>query len=303
MAASLRLVVTGSQGQVARALQERGERAEVEIIALGRPQLDLLDPSSILTALKAARPDAVVSAAAYTSVALAESHWEEARAVNAGGAGEVARAAAQLRVPVVHLSTDYVFDGALGRSYREDDPTGPVNEYGRSKLAGEQFVAAANPDHAILRTAWVYSPFGRNFVRTMLSLAATCEDVTVVADQHGVPTSAHDIADGVIKVARNLKSSDAPNLRGVFHLTARGEATWAEFAEAIFALSQDAGGPFARVKPVPTSAYATPVLRPANSRLDSTKIALEHGVTLPYWRESLAVCVARLVRAEFKKAS
>jgi dTDP-4-dehydrorhamnose reductase len=295
--------VTGLQGQVVRALQERGSHANAEIIAMGRPQLDLLKPSSILTALKAVRPDVVVSAAAYTSVDLAESHLEEAHAVNAGGAGEVARAAAQLEAPVVHLSTDYVFDGTLDRPYREEDPTGPINEYGRSKLAGEQFVAATNPDHAILRTAWIYSPFGRNFVRTMLNLAATCEEVTVVADQHGAPTSAHDIADAIIKVAYNLKSSAAPNLRGVFHMTAQGEATWAEFAEAIFALSRQAGGPFARVRPVATSDYPTRARRPVNSRLDTAKIAREHGVTLPHWQQALAVCMARLVPGEFERAS
>ncbi len=303
MTGPLRLVVTGSQGQVARALLERGPHANVAIIALGRPSLDLAKPAGILAALEAARPDVVVSAAAYTTVDLAESNSAEAHAINAIGAGEVARAAARLGAPVVHLSTDYVFDGRLDRPYREDDPTGPVGEYGRSKLAGERAVAAGNAAHAILRTAWVYSPFGRNFVRTMLQLAATREEIAVVADQRGAPTSAHDIADGVIKVARNLKAEAAPHLRGVFHLTAQGEATWAEYAEAIFALSRAKGGPFARVKAVPTSAYPTPARRPANSRLDTTKIAREHGVSLPSWREALAVCMARLVPGEFRKAS
>jgi dTDP-4-dehydrorhamnose reductase len=299
----LRLVVTGSQGQVVRALIERGPQMDVEVIALGRPQLDLLQPAKIFAALETARPDVVVSAAAYTAVDLAESNAAEAHAVNAVGAGEVARASAGLGVPVVHLSTDYVFDGALDRPYREDDPIGPVSEYGRSKLAGEQAIANANRDHVILRTAWVYSPFGKNFVRTMLNLAATRDEINVVADQHGSPTSAHDIADGVIDVARNLKSNIAPNLRGVFHMTAQGEATWAEFAETIFALSRAAGGPFAHVKPIPTSAYPTPARRPANSRLENAKLAREHRVLLPHWRDALAVCTARLVPGEFRKAS
>lgn len=303
MTTRLRLVVTGSQGQVVRALGERGPLIDIDVVALGRPQLDLLQPVKILAALEAAKPDVVVSAAAYTAVDLAESNPTETHAVNVVGAGEVARAAASLGVPVLHVSTDYVFDGALDRPYREDDPTGPIGEYGRSKLAGEQAVAAAHPDHAILRTAWVYSPFGKNFVRTMLNLAATREEINVVADQHGAPTSAHDIADGVIRVARNLKANAAPGLRGVFHLTARGEATWAEFAEAIFALSRAAGGPFAHVKPILTSAYPTPARRPANSRLDNAKLAREHGVALPHWREALAVCMARLVPGEFRKAS
>jgi len=204
---------------------------------------------------------------------------------------------------VVHLSTDCVFDGLLARPYHEDDLTGPVGAYGRSKLAGERAVAVGSPDHAILRTAWIFSPFGKNFVRTMLQLAATREEISVVADQQGAPTSAHDIAAGVIKVARNLKADLAPRLRGIFHLTAQGDATWAEFAEAIFVLSRQAGGPFARVKPVPTSAYPTPARRPPNSRLDNSKIAREHGVVLPHWHEALAVCMARLVPGEFKKAS
>ena len=303
MTRPLRLAVTGSQGQVARALVERGPQANVEIIALGRPKLDLLEPAGILAALEAVRPDVVVSAAAYTAVDLAESHSAEADAINAVGAGAVACAAAKLGAPVVHLSTDYVFDGLLARPYREDDPTSPVGAYGRSKLAGERAIAAGNSDHAILRSSWIFSPFGRNFVRTMLQLAATHEEISVVADQHGAPTSAYDIADGVIKVARNLKASPAPRLRGIFHLTAQGDATRSEFAEAIFALSRQAGGPIARVKPIPTSAYPTPARRPPNSRLDNSKIAREHGVVLPHWREALAVCIARMVPGEFKKAS
>ena len=303
MTRPLRLAVTGSQGQLARALVERGPQANVEIIALGRPTLDLLKPAGVLAALETVRPDVVVGAAAYTAVDLAESHSDEADAINAVGAGAVACAAAKLGAPVVHLSTDYVFDGLLGRSYREDDPTGPVGAYGRSKLAGEQAVAAGNSDHTILRTAWIFSPFGKNFVRTMLQLAATREEIAVVADQRGAPTSAHDVADAVIKVARNLKADLAPGLRGVFHLTAQGDATWAEFAEAIFELSRRAGGPFARVKPVPTSAYPAPARRPPNSRLDNSKIAREHGIVLPYWREALAVCMARLVPGEVRKAS
>jgi dTDP-4-dehydrorhamnose reductase len=137
----------------------------------------------------------------------------------------------------------------------------------------------------------------------MLNLAASREEITVVADQHGAPTSAHDIADGVIRVARNLKTSTAPGLRGVFHMTAQGEVTWAEFAEAIFALSCAAGGPFARVKPIAASAFPTPARRPANSRLDNLKLAREHGVSLPHWREALAICMARLVPSEFRKVS
>jgi dTDP-4-dehydrorhamnose reductase len=299
----LRLAVTGSQGQVARALTERGSLANVEVVVLGRPQFDLLKPASIRSALELARPDIVVSAAAYTAVDLAEANGDEAFAINADGAGEVARVAAKLGAPIVHLSTDYVFDGRLDRPYREDDLTGPIGAYGRSKLAGEQAVAAASADHAILRTAWVYSPFGQNFVRTMLNLAATRAEITVVADQHGAPTSAHDIADGVIKVATDLKAGASQAACGIFHMTAKGRTTWAEFAEAIFALSRDACGPFARVVPIPTSAYPTAARRPTNSLLDTSKIAREYHISLPHWREALPLCISRLVPAVFRQAT
>jgi dTDP-4-dehydrorhamnose reductase len=299
MTQPLRVAITGTHGQVARALLELAPQAGVAVTALGRPQLDLLQPVSILPALLAARPDVVVNAAGFTAVDLAESETAEAHAINAVGAGAVARAAAEIGVPVIHLSTDYVFDGALGRHYHEEDPARPVCEYGRSKLAGEQVVAAANLDHAILRTSWVYSPFGKNFVRTMLNLAATRQEIAVVADQHGAPTSAHDVADGVIRVARNLRSRADPPLRGIFHMTAQGEASWAEFAEAIFALSRQTGGPSASVRPIASSAYPTPASRPANSRLDNSRIARVHGITLPHWRDALARCVPRLVSAGF----
>lgn len=180
----LRLAVTGGiDGQVARALVERGPHFGVKVLVVGPPHLDLLQPASVLPALANAHPDVVISAAAYTAVDLAETHSADAYAINAVGAGEVAHAASELGVAVVHLSTDYVFDGALNRPYREEDVTGPLGEYGRSKLAGERAVVGANENHAILRTAWLYSPFGKNFVRTMLSLAETRDEISVVADR------------------------------------------------------------------------------------------------------------------------
>jgi dTDP-4-dehydrorhamnose reductase len=238
----------------------------------------------------------VVNAAAFTAVDLAESQEEEALLVNGRAAGAVAQAADALGVPVIQISTDYVFDGALERPYREDDATGPISAYGRSKLAGEQAVVAATANHAILRTAWVYSPFGKNFVRTMLRLAETRDEVGVVADQAGNPTNALDIADAILAVAANLfaRPNDAP-LRGIFHMTAQGEAVWADVAEAIFAERAAAGHAPITVKRIATSDYPTPARRPANSRLDSSKLAASHGVTLPEWRYSLRICVRRLI--------
>ena len=194
----MRILVTGRQGQVVSSLIEAAAgRPRLEIIAAGRPELDLADPASVHAAIQAARPDIVVSAAAYTAVDQAEDEPEIAAAINERGAGAVAAAAAGIGAPVIHLSTDYVFSGGGERPYREDDPAAPIGVYGATKLAGERAVAAANPRHLILRTAWVYSVYGKNFVKTMLRLAADRDSLSVVADQWGNPTSAHDIADAI----------------------------------------------------------------------------------------------------------
>ncbi len=296
----MRLAVTGLTGQVVRALSELGPKRGVEIVTLGRPGLDLAAPETIAPALAAARPDVVVNAAAYTAVDKAESEPDLAEAINAAGAGAVARAARDLGLPVVQISTDYVFDGAKPAPYREDDPTGPLGVYGRTKLAGEQAVARENPRHAILRTAWVYAPYGTNFVRTMLRLAGARPEVGVVADQRGCPTAAEDIAATILTVAQRLRAEPGnAALTGVFHMAARGEAAWADVAEAIFATSARLGGPSASVKRITTADYPTPARRPANSRLDCAKLRDVYGITLPPWRQSLDACVERLV-AELK---
>jgi dTDP-4-dehydrorhamnose reductase len=298
----MRIVVTGGPfGQVLESLLEAGPASGHEVISLGPPQLDLAgDSGAIVRAIEAARPEAVVSAAAYTAVDKAESEPDLAFAINAIGAGAVAEAAKALGVPIVHISTDYVFDGSKESPYVEEDATGPTSVYGASKLAGEETVLAAHGNSAILRTAWVYSPFSANFVKTMLRLASDREEIGVVADQRGNPTSALDIASSVIRVLDNLTKSDDVALRGVFHMTGSGEASWAEFAEAIFAASAAAGGPSARVRPISTSDYPTPAKRPANSRLDSSKLAQVHGARLPDWRTSTETVVSRLVRSNEK---
>lgn len=291
---TLRIAVTGLSGQVVASLLERAP-ADVEIIAIGRPQLDLSVRDAVLSSLRSSRCDVIVNAAAYTAVDKAESEPDVALRVNGDGAGYVAEVAADLRIPLVHLSTDYVFDGALDRPYREDDPTGPTGAYGRSKLVGEQKVAAVHTDHAILRTAWVYSPFGANFVKTMLRLGETRAEVGVVADQIGTPTSALDIADAVAAISRRLRADPAPALRGIFHMTGGGEATWADFAEAVFAEAEKHGRGAVRVNRITTAEFPTAAKRPANSRLDNAKLQHAYGLVLPPWRDSLANCVARLL--------
>jgi dTDP-4-dehydrorhamnose reductase len=265
------------------------------IAAAGRPELDLTRPETILPALRAARPDIVVSAAAYTAVDRAESEADLAFAVNGAGAGAVAEAAATLGVPVIHLSTDYVFDGAKAAPYAEDDPTAPLGVYGASKLAGERAVARATADHAILRTGWVHSPFGRNFVKTMLGLAAARDAVRVVADERGCPTYGPDIARALVAIAGNLLASDDAGLRGVFHLAGAGEASRAEFARAIFAGLAERGGRAPAVIPIGSGHYPAPARRPANSRLDCSRLRQSHGIALPDWRRSLACCLDRLL--------
>lgn len=293
----MRIVVTGRDGQVARSILERAALGQ-EVVAVGRPELDLAGSAdAIYGALEAAKPDAIVSAAAYTAVDKAETERDLAFAVNEAGARATARFAASVGVPLVHLSTDYVFDGAKDQPYGENDPTGPTGVYGASKLAGEYAILECHSDATIVRTGWVYSPFGANFVKTMLRLAADRDRVSVVADQRGNPTSALDIADGVLKMVANLTCSRESELRGVFHMAGSGDASWAEFAEAIFAASASIGGPTAQVEHIATVDYPTPAKRPLNSRLSCARLSEKHNISLPNWRCSADVVVRRLVKA------
>jgi len=292
---SIRIAVTGRQGQVARALAEAGPALNVEIINLGRPQLDLAAPETVGPALNDAAPDIVVNAAAYTAVDQAEREPGIASAVNGTGAGAVAEAARALGVPVIHLSTDYVFAGNKTSAYVEEDLVAPAGAYGASKLAGEQAVAAATGEHVILRTAWVYAPYGKNFVRTMLALAESRDEVRVVDDQLGSPTYAPDIAVAIVGIARNvLRNPSDPLLRGIFHLAGCGETSWAGFASAIFAFLAAKGLRKPALTPITSADYPTPARRPANSRLNCAKLGRVHGIELPSWRDSLGICLERL---------
>lgn len=294
----IRVLVAGGSGQVARALVDTAPAADVDLVALGRPGLDLTDPASIEAAVRLAAPAIVINAAAYTAVDQAETDEAGAHALNAEGAGLLAAAAARAGAPILHLSTDYVFAGDKPAPYTETDPTGPTGAYGRSKLAGEQAVAEANARHAIFRTAWVYSPYGKNFARTMLRFAGTREELSVVHDQIGNPTSAHDIARGLWQVALQVLADPAALAPGIYHMTASGEASWAEFAEEIFRVSAACGGPAARVRRITTAEYPTPTRRPANSRLDCTRLARQFGIILPQWQPSTQACIEHLVKVK-----
>jgi dTDP-4-dehydrorhamnose reductase len=286
----MRIAVTGRNGQVTRALQALDG---VEVVALARPELDLVRPETILPALRDANADVIVNAAAYTAVDRAETDEAAAFACNEAGAGAVAAAAAVLKKPIIHLSTDYVFDGAKRAPYVEADAPNPINVYGRSKLAGEHAVAAAHDQTVILRLSWIYGPHGANFVRTMLRLAADREEVAVVDDQRGMPMASPDIATAIATIARNL---DAGAGYGLFHASTADSATWADFADAIFAGSHHRGGPSARVRRISSAEFGAAAARPADSRMRGAHLEAVHGVALPGYSASLDACVASILR-------
>ena len=291
----IRIAVTGSNGQVVRSLVEQAAGTDVDVACIGRPTLDLGNPDTIKSALASIAADVLVSAAAYTDVNKAEAESQLADVINGRAPGLLAARANALGIPLIHLSTDYVFDGTKPEPYTEHDPICPINVYGRSKAAGEQAIAAAYSRHVILRTSWIYSPFNHNFVRTMLDLARKQDTVRVVTDQVGNPTAAADIADGILAVARRLLEGRGEERYGTFHMAAAGTASWAEFAAAVFSASAARGGPSARVVPIASAEYQTPARRPANSRLDCAKMARVHGVLLPHWQSSLGPCVGRIL--------
>ena len=289
----IRLVVTGSKGQVASSLKERaGAGGGIRVVALGRPALDLEKPETVAPAISRAKPDIVVSAAAYTAVDKAEQEQGRAFAVNRDGVEALAAAAWQLGVPFIHLSTDYVYPGDKPEPYVESDATGPLGVYGASKLAGELAVRAAHSSSVILRTSWVYSPFGTNFVKTMLRLGKERETLRVVDDQQGNPTSAIDIADAILKIAPRLVTEDGG---GTYHLCGEGSTTWCGFARFIFATGARFGGPSPAVEAITTAEFLTAAKRPANSRMDTSAFANRFGFRLRPWQEASAETVARLL--------
>jgi dTDP-4-dehydrorhamnose reductase len=296
MSASLRMVVTGTTGKIARSLCQRVAADGVEVVAVGRPSFDLARPDSIAPVIRAARPDVLVSAAGYTTVEQAETEPELANAINVRGAQALAECARDLGIPIIHLSSAYVFDGLQPTPYREHDPARPVGSYGRSKLMGERAVAQAHPQHVILRLSWVYSPFGRNFVTAMLRQAERDSEVRVVKDQTGNPTAATEIADSIVAIGRRLASGGLPPDRyGIFHLAAPCLLTPAAFATRIFDLSAACHGPTAKVAPIPQAEYVSGFRRPANIALDSSKIADTYGIPLPSLDVPLRACIEQIL--------
>lgn len=287
-------LIIGRSGQLATALTQHMPGVVQQLSIMGRGDLDLANPVQVRERILALRPDVILNAAAYTGVDDAELHPEAAMALNATGPGVAAAAAAELGAPMLHVSTDYVFDGSKGAPYLENDPTCPLGVYGASKLAGERAVAAANPDHVILRTAWLCSSTGSNFVRTILRLAEERDEIGVVDDQRGRPTFATDLAKAMAAIVQHLATDDDPSLRGVFHLSGADDASWFDFATAIVAGSVARGGKAVAVRPISTADYPTRARRPVDSRLDCQHIRQAHGVVARPWRDGLADCLDQI---------
>ena len=279
----MKILVTGRNGQVAQSMLHSTQEG-VEIVALGRPELDITDKTSIAKAVQVYKPDIVVNAAAYTAVDKAETEIQEAFAVNRDGARNVAEIAQDNGLPIIHISTDYVFNGQNENGYKEDDAPGPLNVYGLSKLEGEWGVMEANPNHIILRTAWVYSQFGNNFVKTMIRLAQTHDEINVVSDQWGTPTSADFIADNIIAISKQVTGKIPPqNWRGIFHLVPDGKTNWADFARKIFNSTTTANERNVVVHSIPSIAYKTACVRPANSLLNNIKTKTCFSLKFQTW--------------------
>lgn len=299
----MKLLVIGRDGQLARGIVENADRFGVQVISAGRPDTDVTDRNSVEATIAREHFDAVVNAAAYTAVDKAESEPSVAHAVNAIGAEHVARACAANDIPIIHISTDYVFDGSKDSPYQEDDQTGPINAYGRSKLEGEHRVADICARHVILRTAWVHSPWGSNFVKTMLRLAAERPAVSVVGDQQGSPTYAPHLAEAVLAIASRAIADPAGMPWGTYHAVGRGETSWFGVAREIFDCAREQGLPAARVTAITTAEYPTPARRPANSRLNCDRLRQSFGLELPDWRLGVQNCVARLAQSAGNRLS
>lgn len=294
----MRLLIAGWQGQVARGLVEMAPGdPNVTACAVGRPALDICEAKTIERAMVNTRPDVVINSAAYTAVDKAESEADQAYAMNRDGAKALAEAAAKAGIPIIHISTDYVFDGTKPAAYTEGDPTGPVTVYGKSKLEGEDAVRAANPRHVIVRTAWVHSPGGNNFVKTMLRLAGERDHLRVVADQSGNPTYAPHLSSAILDIARQVKGQGEGFAGwGLYHAAGSGTTTWHGLASEVMRISAELGGPSVPVHGITTADYPTPAKRPANSALDCTKLQRTFGITMPAWQEGTSACVRRLLQ-------
>lgn len=288
------ILITGGGGQLAQALASEARGRGLTFSLVGRPAFDFDRPETLDATFAQAAPALVINAAAYTAVDAAEDDPDAAFRANRDGPARLAALCAGAAVPLIHVSTDYVFDGTKGAPYLETDPTNPTGVYGASKLAGEEAVLASPAQALILRTAWVYAAQGKNFVRTMLGAARAGRELRVVADQRGAPTASEALAPVILDIAARLGGAWRGEWRGIYHAAGAGEATWHEFATAIFTEAARFGLPPPRVTAITTAEWPTRAKRPADSRLDCGKLARVFGLALPPWRASLARVVAAL---------
>ncbi len=276
-----KILVTGANGQLGKCLQNAAKalpKEEYEFIFADRKALDVGHADSVQSYFFSNKVDYVINCAAYTAVDKAEEEVEKAFIINADAVGLLAQECAEQNAQFIHISTDYVFDGKANSPYKETDTTNPLGVYGKSKLEGERLALENNPNSIIVRTAWVYSEFGHNFLKTMLRLFKEKEEISIVDDQIGTPTNANDIAETLLEIIRNKTKTP-----GIYHFTNAGKTTWFGFAEAIKDFTHSA----IKINPIPTSAYPTPAKRPMYSVLDKTKIVETYGVKVKDWRESL----------------
>ncbi|MXV45153.1 dTDP-4-dehydrorhamnose reductase [Saccharibacter sp. 17.LH.SD] len=294
MSPSLILVI-GRQGQLATSLRQLGG---TDVATIGRPDYDLERPEQIADILERLNPKFVVNAAAWTAVDLAESEEASAKKANHTGPAFLARECMTRDIPFIHVSTDYVFDGRKGTPYVESDPIAPATAYGRTKAAGEQAILAMNGKNIILRTAWVYSAYGKNFVRTMLNAGAKNPVLRVVGDQRGNPTSADDLARVILGIIAKIRETGwKPAYAGVFHATGGGDsATWYDLASVTLKEAERYGQPLPEIQAIKTEDWPTPAPRPADSRLSNEKLERIFGLRLPDWKQSVAATVQRLMK-------
>ncbi|MFS3137430.1 dTDP-4-dehydrorhamnose reductase [Gluconacetobacter sacchari] len=288
-----KILVTGGSGQLAVSLSILGGD---EIVRIGRPEFDFDRPGSIAAAIARYKPRAVVNAAAWTAVDLAESEPEAARRANETGPALLAAACAEIGVPLIHVSTDYVFSGDKGAPYVESDPIAPQTVYGTTKASGEIAALAANPQTIVLRTAWVYSAHGKNFVRTMIAAGARNPHLRVVGDQIGNPTSSDDLATAILAIlARISKTGWQPEYAGIYHATAQGETSWHGLAVAALEIATRFERPMPEIDAIRTEDWPTPAKRPRDSRLGCDKLATVFGVRLPDWQATLTPTVETIL--------
>ena len=293
------ILITGGSGQLGNALADLAAERRLAFKSVSRPEFDFEDPASIDACFAAAKPDLVINAAAYTAVDAAETHVEAATAGNHTGPLRLAQLCEAAGIPFIHVSTDYVFDGAKGAPYVETDPTGPTGVYGATKRDGEEAIMATHAKAIILRTAWVYAAHGKNFARTMLGAGRKLPKLRVVADQHGTPTAAPDLARAILDIALKLKTSGwQEGYKGIYHATGTGETSWHGFATRIFEAAAALGQPAPALEAITTADWPTPARRPADSRLDCTKLTQVFGVSLPEWTLSLPPIVAKLLEMD-----